>query len=404
MILGGVAPHIDLINELKGKGYTTILVDYLDNPPAKSSADEFYQVSTLDKEAVLALAKEKEIDLIMTICVDHANITMCYVAEQLGLPLPYTMETALASTDKTLMKARMHEWDVPTSRFVCLSDGEEYSGDLDFPLVVKPADNNGSKGVKKADTMEEVKAYVENAYTLSRSHKVVVEEYNDGKEIQVDCFACDGTAIVLMVKEKLKIPRTKGLAMQSFGSLIPADLPESTFEEIAEIAQKIQKGFGFINTPFFFQANVTSKGVRVIELTPRIGGGLSYKLLKRYTGGNIVEKIYDSYFGKANFDDLNSKKPYMVTNIVYAQDGIFDKVVGIEELIADGTIESFDLMVDKGNEFGSNMDSRNRVGAYYIVAESQEELIEKAQKAYDCIDVISVEGTSIIKRDLYYHK
>lgn len=405
MILGGVAPHIELIQALKKRDYETILVDYLDNPPARVYADKYYQVSTLDKEAVLSLAKEEKIDLIMTICVDHANVTMCYVAEQLGLPLPYTSETALNATDKDLMKQKMWEYEIPTSRFIVVSENESYDlSSLEFPLVIKPADNNGSKGVIKVNTVDEVQNKVENALSLSRNKKAVIEEFNDGREIQVDCFANNNVANVIMIREKLKIPNQQGLAMQSYGSILPPKLTKEAENNIKDIAQKIVKAFGFEHTPFFFQAIEKDGAVKVIELTPRIGGGLSYKLLKRFANFDIINTVIDSYHGNVKSVDFKTSDLHMVTNIVYAMNGVFDKVVGVEEMIANNIIESFDLMTESGKEFGVQMDSRNRVGAYYIVASSYEELLEKARVAHESIDVVDTSGRSIMRHDLYYHE
>ena len=85
IILGGVAPHIELIKNLKKRGYETILLDYYENPPAREYADRFYRISTLDYEAVKEAAEKEKADLIITICVDHANVIMCRAAEELGL-------------------------------------------------------------------------------------------------------------------------------------------------------------------------------------------------------------------------------------------------------------------------------------------------------------------------------
>ena len=157
IVLGGVSPHIALIKNLKERGYEVILVDYYQNPPAKPYADEHIQESTLDRDVIINIAKERNADLIITTCVDHANVIMTYAAEQLDLPHPYSYETALNVTDKGRMKRIMKENNVPTSDFMILDDKSQLDGlQLTFPMVIKPVDNNGSKGVKKVDSMEEL--------------------------------------------------------------------------------------------------------------------------------------------------------------------------------------------------------------------------------------------------------
>ena len=117
MVLGGTAPHKELITQLKKRGYRTILIDYYDNPPAKEVADEHIKISTLDKERVLEVAKEKKADLVISTCVDQANAVCCYVGEKMKLPLPYNWETALDMTDKTRMKKIMKEHSIPTADY-----------------------------------------------------------------------------------------------------------------------------------------------------------------------------------------------------------------------------------------------------------------------------------------------
>ena len=108
-MLGGTSPHIALIENLKDRGYYTVLVDYYENPPAKKVADEHIRESTLDQDKVLEIAKSINAKLVISACVDQANVTACYVAEKLGLPVPYIYETAMSVTNKGLMKRKMLE-------------------------------------------------------------------------------------------------------------------------------------------------------------------------------------------------------------------------------------------------------------------------------------------------------
>ena len=107
IVLGGTFPHIELIKNLQQRGYYAVLVDYLDHPPAKDFADEHLQESTLDQDRVLDIAQSRGAKLVISTCIDQANVTACYVAEKLGLPAPYSYETALSVTNKGLMKEKM---------------------------------------------------------------------------------------------------------------------------------------------------------------------------------------------------------------------------------------------------------------------------------------------------------
>ena len=124
VVLGGTAPHCVLIDNLRARGYRTVLVDYYADPPARAHADLHVQESTLDKDAVVRVAREVGADLVIATCVDQANTIACYAAEQLGLPRPYSYATARVIADKTLMKDKLVENGLPTARHVYVDRGE----------------------------------------------------------------------------------------------------------------------------------------------------------------------------------------------------------------------------------------------------------------------------------------
>ena len=169
IVLGGTTAHIALIKNLHKRNYYVILVDYLENPPAKKEADLHIKESTLDEDKVLSIARDYEVDLVISACVDQANITACYVMEKLGKCPPYSYETALQITNKGYMKQVMKGNDIPTSKYIYVNDSELYDiSSLTFPLMVKPADCNSASGVKKACDKRELDQYLKDALEYSR--------------------------------------------------------------------------------------------------------------------------------------------------------------------------------------------------------------------------------------------
>ena len=135
IVLGGTLPHVTLINKLKDRGFYVILIDYLEHPYAASYADEHIKASTLDYDVVTEIAKDEGVELVISTCIDQANVTACYVAEQLGLPHPYSFKTALAVTDKLKMKDIMVENGIPTSRFMRIKQASDIKdSSLQFPF------------------------------------------------------------------------------------------------------------------------------------------------------------------------------------------------------------------------------------------------------------------------------
>lgn len=401
IVLGGIVPHIALLEKLKERGFYTVLIDYYQNPPAKGAADLHLPESTLDLDAVKRIAEEYKAELICGFCVDQAMVVSCCVSEQLGLPVPFSYESSIDVTNKARMKQIMADNGVPTSRFFITKDVDDPRiADLTFPIVVKPVDNNGSKGVTKVETIEDVKAPLENALSLSRAGDAVVEEFNEGYEIQIDCFIKDGKTNVLMTRRRLKTKRSKGDALQSFGSMIPAGLSDELDAKVEKIAQDIAKAFKLNNTPFFIQAIVNGDDIKVLEFAPRVGGSLSYSLIKRITGFDILDAAIDSLLGKDFEIEYHRPEKKYTTNIMYAYEGIFGEITGDKELLDEGVIDYYFAMKTRGMDLGNKMDSRNRVACYIISGETDEELLAKAKAANERLDVLDTDGNSIMRKDL----
>ena len=397
IVLGGTAPHVLLVNKLHNRGYYVVLVDYLPNPPAKRVADEHVQASTLDKEKVLEIAKEKNASLVISTCIDQANSVCCYVAEQLNLPHPYSYETSLLVTNKGLMKKRMKEFDVPSSSFILSSNvvGVDWN-QVTFPCVVKPVDCNSSKGVHRADSIDEAKSFVEEALTLSQTGEAIIEGFCAGDEIQVDCVVLDNDADVVMTRSKVKVAGSNDAVLNSYGSIVPAQVSESVLPQLKQIAVNIAIGFGLRNTPFFYQAIVTGDEVNVLEFAPRVGGGLSYYMIKNFVGFDAVEAAVDSFLGLPIRVNYHSPKKVYRTCLLYSKPCTFDHIEGFEALKEEGVIKEIFITKNQGEVIDGDMRSTNRIGSFVIEAGSLEELKERTRVCAERIRVLDSSGENMI--------
>lgn len=396
LVLGGTAPHKMLVDKLHERGYYVVLVDYLVNPPAKRVADEHIQASTLDKEKVLAIAKEKCASLVISTCIDQANSVCCYVADKLNLPRPYSYETSLYVTNKGLMKTRMKEYDVPTSPFILAKNINNVNwSKVRFPCVVKPVDCNSSKGVHRADSMEEAKPYLEEAIFLSPTNEAIIEDYCPGEEIQVDCVALENDADVVMTRSKVKMKCELGNVLNSVGSIVPAQLSDSLSSKLKNIAQNIAKGFGLSNTPFFYQAIVSNDKVNVLEFAPRVGGGLSYYMIKNFTGFDAVEAAVDSFLGHPISKNYYRPQKVYRTCLLYAKPCTFDHIQGMEELKKEGLITEFFVTKSKGDVIDGDMRSSNRVGSFIVQASDINDLNARVSRCLNRIGIIDVKGNNV---------
>lgn len=399
LVLCGTVPHTLLINKLKERGYYIILADMNPEAPAVPYADEFIPVSAFDKEAVTRVAEEMGVELVISSCSEQANSVCCYVGESLNLPHPYSFETSLDVTNKGRMKALFKKGGVTTSDYMLYRTQDELAQcALNFPVVVKPVDAYSSKGVKKAENREELLVYGMDALKFSRSGQGIVEGYCPGVEIQVDCVAIDGKAHVLMTRSKNTMSQD-AMELNSCGSTVPAAITDAENAQAAELAQRICDSFGLVNTPFFYQARLDNGIISVLEFAPRIGGGLSFQMVKRATGIDIVDLSIASFLGeKVSLDDKFAQTRHLATLLLYMQPGIFDHVAGLDELLADGTVDYAAVLKKKGAIVSKDRSSSNRAVTLLLTANSRDELEEKTKMAMERIDIVDVDGASRMDR------
>ncbi|TVQ14555.1 MAG: ATP-grasp domain-containing protein [Bacteroidetes bacterium] len=402
LVLGGTNPHIALIENLKKRGYHTVLVDYLENPPAKEYADEHLQESTLDKDKVHEIAKTRKADLVIATCIDQANVTACYVAEKLNLPRPYSYEIASEIADKTRMKKKMLDNGIPTAKYIALKEGDTFNHfGLKFPLVIKPSDSNGSKGVRRVDDAKELNQYQEDAFDVSRNKKVVVEEFIEGDEIGVDCIVSDGITQIITMHKKRKPKRKDGSVIFSIGSISPPAISQNVEIQILNIASTISRVFNLNNTPLLLQVIVNNEDVKVVEFAPRIGGGLNFRKIQLFKGYDIINASVESYFGEMPKSKDMPLDYYYSENHIYTEPGVFGRIEGIDKLIEDRIILEFYQNKRNGMLINASNSSSDRVGSFIVQGNTIEEIKQKLYKVYNTIKVID-SNNEVLKHQQNY--
>ena len=402
IVLAGTHPHIPLIENLKARGYYVLLVDYLESPPAKSFADEHSRVSTLAMDEVLSLARDRKAALVIAACVDRANVTAAYVAERLGLPAPYGVALAELVANKLRMKKELVRLGIPTAAFrVLKSPAEAAQLAMDFPLVAKPIDTGGSKGVRKAANAEELKLAVEEAFKVTRSAQILVEEFLHGEEVSADCLVQGGQSHVLELRKRYIQRGVGGAVLSAYASVSPAAISPAAKERIHRVTQDIARGFGLQTTPMLVQFMVDGDDVRVIEFAPRVGGGLNYRFVLLKTGVDIIDATIDAYLGRLTALASARGSGYLAANHVYTEAGRFGEVRNHDGLLAEGMVAEFYVHKSRGAPIGASLSSADRVASFMVRAESEAELLRRTGEAMQRLDVVDVDGRSIMLRDVY---
>ncbi len=399
LVLAGGFPQIDLIKKLKERQIETILADYYRHPIAKDYADKTFRVSTLDVDAIRRLAIDEQVDFIITVCTDQALLTMAKVSEDLNLPCYLDYDTARNVTNKSYMKRVFAKEGIPSAGFAIANTiGDIISSDLRFPLVVKPADSNSSKGVRRVSDQKELEVSFHEAVELSRTKTAIVEAFVEGTELSVDVYVEDGNAKILDItkSEKLKC-EDKFLIFRTWH---PAGIPEEIKKQVQIITQQIADAFGISNAPMLIQMLLNGDKLYVIEFSARTGGGVKHLSVPRRSGVDVVSAVIDLTLGKRPHIDVKSPSvKYMVDEYIYCHPGTFDHMDGFKQLVEDDTLVDYYQFRWTKSEFSSVNSSGDRIGGFTIEGNSLEELLEKHQRVNCFTRVVSTSGSDIMRHD-----
>lgn len=399
LVLAGGFDQIQLIKELKKRNNFVILADYYENPPAKEYADKHYQTSTLDEEAILKIAENEKVELIITACTDQALLTMAKVSEILKLPSYLSYKTALNVTNKLYMKDMFVKNNIPTSKYKIIHNVNEIEElDLKYPLVVKPCDCNSSKGVTKVEKKDDILGAVKESINLSRSSNAIIEEFLEGIELSIDVFVQENDVKILSITETKKI-RNNQNNFTICQSTYPANITEIQEKEIEKIAKNISKVFGLKNSPILIQAIANKDKVNVLEFSARMGGGTKYKLIKTISGINIMEELVKMVLKEKNCINPKKMVKFAELDYCYCENGILDKLEGFEYLKNEQIILDYFQYKTKGMVIDQALNSGDRVAGYLIIAETKSELEEKKKKVMQKIKVYDKNGIDILKHD-----
>ena len=378
MLLGGIHYLRPVIQAAQEQGYYVITADYLPDNIAHKYSDEFCNVNIVDKEAVLQAARKLEIDGIISFGVDPGVVSAAYVQEQMGLPQMGPYESVRILQNKDLFRAflREHEFNVPearsyTSKEVALND----TGWLTYPMIVKPTDSAGSKGVTRIDSLEDYADAVKYAFEKSISGTIIVEKFIDkvGCSSDTDSFLLNGELKFVSFNaqrfdENAANPYTP--AAYSWPSTFP-EHEEDLRSELVRLLSLLN-----MNTSVFnIETRVASNGKPyIMECTPRGGGNRLCEMLRYATGVDLITAQVRAAVG--DMVKGIEQKPYnghWAEIILHAdRDGIFSELE-IAPNIPAKIIET-DLWVKQGDLVHAFNGANDAIGTLVLQFEKSDDL------------------------------
>ncbi|MDE6021947.1 MAG: ATP-grasp domain-containing protein [Muribaculaceae bacterium] len=354
MLLGGLRYLIPVIDAAHEEGYYVITCDYIPGNIAHKYSDEYFNVSIIDKEAVLDIAQKLNIDGIMSFAVDPGVVTAAYVAEKMGLPFAGSYEAVKILQNKDLFRKFQYDngFNVPFSK--SYSKYEIAAEDLDqftFPIIVKPTDSAGSKGVSRVDLPSQLRTAFKNALDNSISGRAIIEEFIEkaGFSSDSDCFSIDGELKVVTFS-------SQRFDNQAPNPYVPCAFTwSSSFSRVHEryLSDELQRLIKLLDLKtsiYNVETRIGKDGKPyIMEVSPRGGGNRLSEMIRYGSGVDLIRASVRAAVGD-HVDDMHS--PVFSGNwaeiILHAErDGIFGGL-RVSPEYADYVVES-DLWIESGD-------------------------------------------------------
>lgn len=300
MLLGGSYGQLPAIIEAKKRGLHTILCDYLPQNPGREIADEFYLVSTTDKEKVLKLAKEKKIDCVLAYASDPAALTAAYISEKMRLVgnMPESVELL---SQKDLFREFQSAKGFNTPRFMVVEFPDqliESAVDEMLPVVVKPVDSSDTKGVALVENKADLGSAVQRSLDYSIRKKCIIEERidSDGGRLHGDGFVIGGKMKFCELGDQAFT--SKAAPLKPSGTIYPSKISREIVQAVEESVDKIIQKSGYGNGPVNIEARIDADHqIYVMEIGPRSGGILTPQGIFLSTGVDMLGAQFDLVLG-----------------------------------------------------------------------------------------------------------
>lgn len=386
MIIGASDFQVPAIKKAKELGLKVAVVDFNPEAVGVKLADKYYNISTIDKEGILKAAKDFNAEGVMTLCTDMPMRALAYVCEKLNLEGP-SQRTALISTDKYLMIEEFKKCEVAHPMYLKIdknSNLKDLEKIIKYPVITKPTDNSGSRGVSLAYNIEDLINSIKYSSINGRSGEVIVEEYMVGPEVSVEILVVEGNPHVLQITDKLT---TGAPHFVEIGHSQPSKLSNEDKIKISELAKKAAVAMQIKNGPAHAEIILTKEGPKMVEIGARMGGGcITTHLVPLSTGIDMTEgTIKISLKEKPNLDKKIEKSSAI--RFIIPPIGKIVSITGKEEAKNIEGIQVVEIQCKEGDLLKELENGTSRIGYVISQADTVEEAVNICEKALKKIKI-----------------
>jgi biotin carboxylase len=376
LVLGAGAAQLGLLEAARARGLHVVAVDRDPQAQGFALADERAVISSEDEPAVERLARARGVDGLISPGADWPVAVAARVAERLSLPHPVDAATAVLATSKARQRERLAVAGVPQPAVLDTADPA-----LALPVVVKPPDRQGQRGVTLVRRRDELRAAVARAAEASRNGTAIAEEHIDGAEVTVNAVSIDGRFFPLTVTDRLTAEAP------AFGVALAHAWPSSHDVRAAvEVAGAAVAAIGVRHGPSYTQLRLAGEGPRVMEVAARLGGGHDAELCRAATGVDLNDLALSFALGEAPArPSPGGSAGGACVAFLVAPQGTLGAVDGLDEAAAGAGVEWVRVYRRPGWRFGALRTGADRAGAALAVGDSREQALLRARRAAQAV-------------------
>lgn len=402
LILGGAAVHCKVVEAAKKMGIYTIVSDYLENSPAKKTADENWMLSVTDADAIIAKCREQNVDGVINFCNDPAQRYYQQICEKLEVPCCGNEEQFRIMTDKKLFKKFCQKVGIDIIPEYTLEDMQTGRGT--YPVLVKPADSRGSRGQRICWTLEQVENAVECASKEARNGQYIIEKYMAGKQdFSMTYFVCEGIPYLVRTCDRYLGRVEDNLNTQCVGAICPSKHKDFYVEKVHEKICSFIKELGIKYGPVFMQGFIDDDTIRFYDPGLRFPGGEYELLLKEITGVDLMSLMVE-YALTGKMEDVSVleqevhllNKNYVIQLPITARPGKIMKLNELSEICSHQDVMSAFRRYEEGEIVPSTGDVRQRICEVSLMVDEGKKVAERVKWVQSKLKALDENGENML--------
>jgi len=395
LVLGAGRHQKRLIQRAEQRGFEVVVSDFYPDSPGKAFASHPTMTDTTDIAANVELGRRFGVAGVITTGTDQPLVTMAEVAHALGLPCTLTPEAARRATDKRDMRRAYAAAGVPQPAYAEVAGADEAvraAARLAPPLVIKPADSQGQRGISRVDAAGDVRAAAERAIVASRASALLVEQFFGGLELTVSAWAHAGEPQLLLVADRVTYNPLPTIGI-CFQHVTPSRRAAGLLDRLHDVTRGVMRAVGVQNGPLYIQMLVKDGEVLVVEGACRVGGGHEASLIPLISGVDLTDRLIDlAVTGACEPVAARPSRRDAAVTFLFGRAGVIAAQHGLAETVARGLVVEGEWYKRPGDRTSGMVDGQGRVGYFIATGRDRADLGARVREIYGQLAVTGEGG------------